>query len=162
MGDSADSHSSVVVIRRMDRGHAPVAFALGLLMVALSAFFLRNDGPLLLSGTRTPGQVMGYQQATSKSGRYILHAWVRFKDDANQEHEFLDAISASGPLSPVGGPIGVIYDPAQPPRAIVDRGLWRESVLAVPGVLGGLLIGKGFTLRRRTRNMAVKSTKDPL
>jgi hypothetical protein len=151
----SDSLQRVVVVRRPDRGQAAVALILGLLLVALGAFLLRNDGPLLLTGTRTQGQLMGYQQPTSKSGRYVLHAWVRFKDDVNQEHQFLDPVRASGHLLPDGGPIGVIYDPAQPRHAIVDRGLWKESVLGVPGVLGVALIARALVLLRRRPKSAV-------
>jgi hypothetical protein len=147
----SDSTPRVVVVRRSARAQTPLALILGLLLVAFSVFLLRNDGPLLLAGTRTQGQLMSYQQAASKSGRYVLHPWVRFKDAANQEHQFLDAVRASGRLSPNGGPIGVIYDPAQPQHAIVDRGLWKESVLAVPGALGLTLIAQAFVLRRRPK-----------
>jgi hypothetical protein len=139
----------VVVVRRPARPQALVALILGFLLVAFSAFLLRNDAPLLLTGTRTQGQMMGYQQTPSNNGRYILHAWVRFKDGENQEHEFLDPVSASGRLSRAGSPIGVIYDPAQPQHAIVDRGFWAESVPAVPGVIGLIVIARAFTFLRR-------------
>jgi hypothetical protein len=82
----SDSLPRVVVVDKTGRAQIPLALTLGLMLIAFSAFLLRNDGPL---------------------------------------------------------------------HAIVDRGLWAESVLAVPGALGALLIARTLASLRRHRQASV-------
>ncbi len=75
---------------------------------------------------------------------------MRFVLDA-VEHEFVSPVGSYPPAFQIGDTVRVLYDPANPRRAMVDSSGQLWAPVAVCAVLGLLLGGLGAWLLRKSR-----------
>ncbi len=73
---------------------------------------------------------------TSQGTHYSV---VQFETAGGSEITFRDAIGSSHPIDKKGEIVGVIYDPADLERAMIDRGLWNWAIPGGCWFFGGLV-----------------------
>ncbi len=126
--------------------------AVGLLGLLLSVAIAGRQLALLAVAQSAPGTVI--EMVRMASGRLsAADAYaprVRFVLDA-VEHEFVSPVGSYPPAFQIGDTVRVLYDPANPRRAMVDSSGQLWAPVAVCAVLGLLLGGLGAWLLRKSR-----------
>jgi hypothetical protein len=131
----------------------------GILLLSLGYFLGHAHFHLLREGVRAPGRIIGYQQerfrssSSSSSTAYMpiveFHASDRFI-------QFKDWMG-SGSTGALYTPVNVLYDPANPTDAMIDRPIWNWMPWA-PTFAVGLLLFLGsirrFSLSRRSAEVS--------
>ena len=80
---------------------------------------------------------------------------VSFKDDSGKAVKFEDNVGSSHPLKKRGDIVDVLYNPARPKDAMIDRGIFNSlPALGLMG-LGFLFFVNGFYLWRKQRTARV-------
>ncbi len=134
----------IVVRAKKQAGQARIAgYVLLLLAVGCSigSYYSGLDMlNLTLSGQYTSGKVTDVNSRRSStssgsSGYYTYHAVVAFKDAQNRLARFEDSVGSSNSIYDRGDSVQVLYDPANPHKAIIDRGVLNW------GISGGLALG---------------------
>ncbi len=117
----------------------PILVVAAVLLVAGGAYVGHNLAQLESSGSRAQGKVARLDSVSQTHGGYTYYAVVDFTRGDGAQQEFRDSTGSSSPLEERGEAVGVLYDPADPAHAIIDRGLWNWAVPA--GLSGaGLLL----------------------
>ncbi|GGP83820.1 DUF3592 domain-containing protein [Saccharothrix coeruleofusca] len=122
--------------------------------VASAGLVLDAGDELLRTGARVPGVVVRVHEAT----RPPSSVDVRFTVDGVERVRTLLSDDRVPPHR-VGDQVTVFHDPADPDRVrteeVANDPLWSTALLAVPLLLGGLLVVRGcsglFDRRRATR-----------
>jgi hypothetical protein len=126
------------------------AIAIGLL--CLGAYLGHETAGLVLRGERAEGRVVSLESGYGSSGRgshLTYYPIVAFLTPDGVRRQFRDSLGSNPPTLTPGDRVTVLYDPGQPQRAVVDRGIWNW---AAPGgclAAGVLLLG---TVARHVRN----------
>lgn len=131
---------------------------LGLLAVLLAGVVAVKRLTFLAHARSAPGSVVEMVRMgsgrSSQQGSDAYAPRVRFVVDA-VEREFVSPFGSYPPAFAVGDAVRVLYDPADPGRAEVDRAGQLWGPVAVSGVLGLLLSALGGWLVRTPRAQPV-------
>lgn len=143
----------------------PLGFGLlGLLFVLVGAVVLRGPRRMRRTGMRVTGTIVGHDLASPSWNRHSirigpvrLSGWpyarteglrwpiIVFETTEGREIRTTSSVASSMP-SRKGSQVTVMYDPADPQRAIVDRPQERGCI-GIPFVLfGGFVAVLGFTV----------------
>lgn len=125
----------------------PLLLLGGVGMIALGAYASRTLLKLEESGLRTTGRVTSVSASTSSSGT-TYHPIVAYCDIAGRTIVFRDAAGTNPPTHHVGDRVTVLYQPGDPPRAIIDRGVWNWLPEVVLYLLGSAFVAAGFAAWR--------------
>jgi hypothetical protein len=117
-------------------------------LIALGLHLGQGMDELLARGQRAQGAVVRVESAHSSSsgGGYTYYPVVGFDIPGGRHHEFRDKVGTNPPSRSTGDKVTVLYDPASPDRAVIDRGIWNWTAS------GGCVLGGGLLLL-----MALKS-----
>ena len=132
----------------------PLWLALGLFALGFGGYRGYQRANLTINGERTPGRVVRTETAEgSETDSY--YTVVKFKDAQGKAFEVRDTIGSSSALDKRGDELDVLYDPAEPAQALLDRGFWSWLLPGGFTMLGlGVICGYGkfllgFFRRRR-------------
>jgi hypothetical protein len=150
----------LAALRKLDssrRKWLPLVALIGAGILAFGIWRGRDLVMLQSIGTRTEGTVVRIESETNSSSegsRYTYYSVVRFETGAGREVTFRDGIGSSHPIDERGEVLGVIYDPGNLERAIIDRGFWNWAIPGGCGLFGGVTLlaslrGLIGALRRR-------------
>ena len=128
-----------------------IAGALG--VVTWAAFKLRGslrDKPMSLQAWR-----QYKNEALSQSTDSNAYAPVVEFEHAGKKHSFKDSIGSDPPSYRIGQGVAVLYDPADPREARIDRGRWNKAVPILIGGCGALSVLLGLWILRRRGSSAI-------
>ncbi len=103
----------------------------------------QNMLALISNGETTTGRVVRVDSRYDRSsdgGGYTYYAIVDFNTFNGERVEFQDSIGSSAPLQQRGDEVSVLYDPASPQDAIIDRGLLNWAMSGGCFILGLFLL----------------------
>ncbi|HEX5280997.1 MAG TPA: DUF3592 domain-containing protein [Micropepsaceae bacterium] len=117
----------------------PVLACFAVLLLAAGAYESFFVFQLESNGMRAPGEVVRLVESDSGgSGGYTYYPVVRFHTADNRTVEFKDSIGSNPPTRRPGDAATVLYLPAMPFKAMIDRGFLNFVIPAL------LLLGSGF------------------
>lgn len=128
----------------------------GLLFAGFGFWFWWGDNQIARIGRDAHGEVIALETSVDSDGDTTYRPRVAFTDEAGQRHVFVGRIGSSPPSFVRGEAVDVIYDPANPERAIIDSFGQRHLFPLVFGGLGSLFAAVGIGIlyavirRRRT------------
>jgi hypothetical protein len=127
---------------KINRQIAPVAALIGTGLIVLGFYSGHGLANMLSTGVRTQGTIIRLESVYSSSGsgsHYTYYPVVTFDVPGAGRREFKDRVGGNPPVNQVGDNVTVLYDPARPDKALIDRGLWNWLI---PGscLMGGLLL----------------------
>lgn len=154
----ADPISITVAVKHYEKSNrfaVPILFALGLLALFFGHHVYVRTHAFIEKADQAAGRVVSLEQKepTASDDGTTYAAVVEFQDARGQAHRFADSFSASSPLYDFGETVEVLYDPANPSEAQIDRGRWNywgSILLYGVGALFVLLGAHTFS-KRRTR-----------
>jgi hypothetical protein len=160
----------LAALRKLDSSRRKWLPFVALIGAGILAFGIWRGRDLVLLqsiGTRTEGTVVRIESETNSSSegsRYTYYSVVRFETATGREVTFRDGIGASHPIDERGEILGVIYDPGNLERAIIDRGIWNWSISGGCGLFGGVILLGSFkgwigAFRRRGENWSPRGDK---
>jgi hypothetical protein len=136
----------LAALRKLDSSRRKWLPLLALVGAGILAFGIWRGRDLVLLqsiGTRTEGTVVRIESesnSSSEGSRYTYYSVVQFETAAGREVTFRDGIGSSHPIDERGEILGVIYDPGNLERAIIDRGIWNWAIPGVCGFFGGFIL----------------------
>ena len=86
---------------------------------------------------------------TNHSSDSNTYAPVVEFDHAGKKYRFKDSVSSNPPSYRTGQRVGVLYDPADPRDARIDRGRWNKVVPILSGGCGALFVLLGLWILQR-------------
>ena len=128
----------------------PILAFFALLLVAVGAYQSVRLFRFETSGMRANGEVVRLVEESSSSsdGGSVYYPVVRFRTAENVTIEFKDDVGSDPPARRPGDRTAVLYLPANPGQAMIDRGIFN---ILLPGLLfggAGLVIWLMVWLRR--------------
>ena len=153
----ADPTGVTVAIKNYEKANRfaiPLLFAIGLLALFLGNYLYQRTHTFIEKADRAAGRVVDIEQKdpTDSDDATTYAAVVEYRDDRGTPHKFVDSISACTPLYDFDEPVNVLYDPANPSKARIDRGRWNYWPSILLYSVGGLFVLMGIhSLRRRSR-----------
>jgi hypothetical protein len=155
-GGSAADDPRAAANRRTLARLAPLFLIAGVALVVFGVRQTQAQQRLQDAGIRAAG-VVSALVSSHDSNSHTYHARVVFTDRAGQRRQFTDRVGASPPLYRAGEAVTVLYLPAEPGGAMIDRGAWNWLG---PGLLflcgGGLALLGGALLRGRGTELAFR------
>ena len=126
----------------------PLLLLAGVGLLALGAYQTRWLLKLEASGLRSSGRVTSLSASTTSNGGTTYHPVVSYRDSTGRTIVFRDSAGSNPPLYHAGDAVIVLYQPGDPPRAIIDRGVWNWLPAVVLYLLGGVLAAGGVATWR--------------
>jgi len=126
----------------------PLLLLTGVGLLALGVYQTRWLLELEESGLRSSGRVTSLSASTTSNSGTTYHPVVSYRDSAGRTIVFRDSAGSNPPLYHVGEAVVVLYQSGDPPRAIIDRGVWNWLPAAVLYLLGGVLAAGGVATWR--------------
>jgi hypothetical protein len=135
----------LAVLRGFDSSRRKWLPIVALIAVALLVFGVWRGRELVLlqsMGSRAEGTVVRIESKHDSSGEgggTTYYSVVRFEAEDGGDVTFRDGIGASHPIDRRGEILGVMYDPAIPATAMIDRGMWNWAIPGGCMALGGIV-----------------------
>jgi hypothetical protein len=136
----------LAALRKLDssrRKWLPVVVLLALGLIAFGAWRGRDLAVLQSTGSRAQATVVRIESQSnpgSEGSQTTYYSVVRFETASGREVTFRDSIGSSHPIDRRGEIVGVIYDPNDLERAIIDRGVWNWAIPGGCGLIGALIL----------------------
>jgi hypothetical protein len=115
-------------------------FGLGLLFIALAAFFFFRTRKFLETAVKTTGTIVDLAASTGSEGGTVYQAIVQFTTADGRAVTWQESMASNPPAGQPGDQVPMRYDPGDPDDARIDRPfrLWF-----LPGLFGfmGLVFG---------------------
>jgi hypothetical protein len=133
-------------------------FAIPFLIVAgAGLFFLGahlHKKTVIFLDTAERGQGVVVEMVSNHSSDSTTYSPVVEFEAGGRKYRFKDSVGSNPPSHRTGERVGVLYDPANPKDARIDRGRWNKAVPLLIGGFGALLCILGFwmILKRASRN----------
>jgi hypothetical protein len=143
---------------RMTIKSMPVLVILALAVIIGGGYWWEHQAEFESRAVSVTGEVIGMATSRNSDHETMYHAKVRFMAEG-QNVTFRDSVGSSHPTHRTGDEVKVLYDLAQPNRAIIDRG-WLNRLpaagLVVFGLLGFWVAGRNLAAisRRKRRILA--------
>lgn len=136
------------------RFSVPIIFVIAMGMMYGGHYWNNNINEFMATALPSQGEIVEMRGRSSDDG-YVYHAVVSFKDDSGKAVKFEDNVGSSHPLKKRGDIVDVLYNPARPKDAMIDRGIFNSlPALGLMG-LGFLFFVNGFYLWRKQRTARV-------
>jgi hypothetical protein len=135
----------------------PVYIAIAAGMIYGGYYWSQNYDEFAARALAAQGQISGFETKTGTEGGITYSAKVRFKDQNQKSYSFTDKVSSSHPSLKTGDRVKVLYDPAAPSDAIIDRGFLNKLPMAALMGAGVLFLYYALRayLRMRGRKLRV-------
>lgn len=145
---------------------AGVFFAAGLAMLAGTAYLYNDQQDFLSDARSAQGEVIQMVRNQGEDGSTFA-ALVRFTDDNQQSHEFVDQISSNPPRHSRGQRVNLLYAPDNPSVAIIDDFWGRWGFIAILGPMGAIfaMLGGGlifFVIRSARMRKWLRANGTPI
>jgi hypothetical protein len=126
---------------KTNRLATPILSLVAVVLMVVGFHLGQSMAALLATGHRADGNVVRVESVYSSGnhGGYTYYPVVGFALPDGTHREFRDRIGSNPPLQAAGEKVTVLYDPAKPEQAMIDRGIWNWALS------GGLMLG-GFVL----------------
>jgi hypothetical protein len=147
--DRAALETAIAAQRKATRFAVPILLLGGVGLVFLGAHLYRKTGMFLDRALAAPGVVV--EMARNDSTHSNTSAPVVEFEHEGKKFRFKDSIGSDPPAYRRGDRVGVLYDPADPRNARIDRGRWNEAVPISIGGFGALLCFLGLSSLRRQK-----------
>jgi hypothetical protein len=121
----------------------PLVALLGLGILVFGIWRGRDLVVLQSVGSRSDGTVVRIESKSnpgSETSQTTYYSVVRFESASGREVTFRDGIGSNHPIDKRGEIVGVIYDPEDLERAIIDRGIWNWAIPGGCGLFGVLIL----------------------
>jgi uncharacterized protein DUF3592 len=145
--DTASLEKVISRQERMNRYARPLLVLGGAGLMILGLYLYRSTDAFLARAIRAPGRVV--ELAASDSSDDVTYAPVVEFEGHGERQRFKDSISSNPPSYRTGDAVQVLYDPGDPRRARIDRGLWNRAIPVLVGAFGALLSLCGLWIRPR-------------
>jgi Protein of unknown function (DUF3592) len=145
--DPAVLRDAMAKQRQANRFAVPLFLLAGPGLLFLGYHLGRNTEAFLERALHTRGRVV--QMVGSHSSNSTTYAPVVEFTASGREYTFKDSVSSNPPSHRVGDVVDVLYDPAHPADARIDRGIWNKGVPVLVGAFGALLLFAGAWLLKR-------------
>jgi hypothetical protein len=103
--------------------------------------------------TAERGQGVVVEMASNHSSDSTTYSPVVEFEAFGRKYRFKDSIGSNPPSHRTGESVAVLYDPANPKDARIDRGRWNKAIPLLVGGFGALLcmLGGWMFLKRASR-----------
>lgn len=145
--EPAAVQAAIASQRRVNRYALPTLLLAGVGLFFLGAHLHRKTGMFLQKAVLAPGIVV--EMATNESSDSTTYAPVVAFEHQGRKYRFKDSISSNPPSYRRGQAVGVLYDPADPREARIDRGTWNKAVPILVAGFGALLCLLGLWMLKR-------------
>lgn len=130
----------------------PLMAFLGIIFIATGLYFIQDTRDFIARAAQAEGRVVRLEyDSGSGSDSDAYYPVVSFSVPGRGGWEFRDRIGTNPPMYRQGEEVPVFYDPENPQKAMIDRGIFN---LAFPGIFAlvgaGLFIG-ALVVSSRTR-----------
>ncbi len=115
----------------------PLYLLFGILFLGIGYHLGKDTLNMLMHGITTSGEVIGIDTNYDSSGKTFYYSIVRFKTKEGTLFQFTDKVGSSIPIDHNKEAVIVIYEPSNPKRSIIDRGLWNwlpTALTFIPGL----------------------------
>jgi len=123
------SDEFLVRIRKMQqqaRYMNPVMILISLMLLAGGYYWGQDITGQLLNGNTAEGEIVGQEsEYLTAESSYYYYPVVEFMLPEGRKVRFRDRTGSSSPVQTAGEQVTVIYDPADPEKAMINRGLWN-------------------------------------
>lgn len=106
----------------------PFAALIAVCIMAGGYYMYGDMQEKMAQGLRVTGEIVRidskYDSSSDGSG-YTYYGVVKYMTAAGESIEFRDSVGSSHALFEKGDQVDVIYDPAKPQKAMIDRGMWN-------------------------------------
>lgn len=119
----------------------PVLVLAGAALIALGAHLHRSTAAFLERAVQGTGTVV--ELVANHSGDGVTWAPVVEFEHGGRRLRFKDSVSSNPPSWRAGDAVAVLYDPARPADARIDRGRWNQAIPVLIGAFGALLCSLG-------------------
>ena len=147
--DRAALETAIAAQRKATRIAVPILLLVGVGLVFLGAHLYRKTGMFLERAVAARGVVV--EMARNDSTHSNTSAPVVEFEHERKKFRFKDSIGSDPPAYRRGDSVDVLYDPADPRNARIDRGRWNEAVPISIGGFGALLCFLGLWSLRGQR-----------
>jgi hypothetical protein len=120
-----------------------VLLAAGLGLALLGTHLFRQTKAFLARAVRVEGRVVELVTVSSSDGGYTYAPVVEFRHPGGAAR-FKDSVSSRPASYSVGDPAPVLYDPADPKQARIDRGVWNRIIPLLIAAMGGVFFAAGL------------------
>jgi hypothetical protein len=143
-----------VLISAVGRAIGAVSLLVGLAILSLSGSWIHRNhlDQFLFQSVQADGQVIENRATlrTSRASRTTSYrAIVKFQDREGRPVTFAEPIAWSPPSFQVGESVGVLYDPRDSERAMIDRGGRNYLMPGYIALFGGAFVLGGLQRLRR-------------
>jgi hypothetical protein len=150
--DPAALQAALAKQRKANQFFVPFCLLAGVGLLVLGAHLHQKTELFLARAVRAPGIVV--EMAMSQSTDSNAYAPVVEFEHAGKKHRFKDSIGSDPPSYRIGQGVAVLYDPADPRDARIDRGRWNKAVPILIGGCGALSVLLGLWILRRRGSSA--------
>jgi hypothetical protein len=145
--DPAALRASFVKQRQANRFAAPVLLLAGPGLLFLGWHLERRTEAFLERAVHAPGRVV--RMVDSRSRNSTTYAPIVAFEADGRKFTFKDSVSSNPPSHRVGDAVEVLYDPADPADARIDRGVWNKGIPILLAAFGALLCAAGLLVLKR-------------
>ncbi len=146
--DPAALQAAIANQQKANRFAIPLLLLAGAGLLVLGLHLHRKTELFLATAARAPGMVV--EMATNRSSDGNTYAPVVEFEHDGRKYRFKDSISSNPPAYRRGQAVDVLYDPAHPRDARIDRGRWNKAVPIIVAASGALLCLLGlWSVKRR-------------
>lgn len=135
----AEIEQRLAAQNRVLRISAPITILIGIWLLWAGGYFYNDMSARLAHGLRTEGTVVRVVGRSGSDNNTTYYAMVGYQTEQGKNIEFRDNVGSSSALYKRGDIVTVLYNPAQPDKAIIDRKMWNW-VLSLSLFLGGVLV----------------------
>jgi uncharacterized protein DUF3592 len=127
---------------RNTKSAGPLLGLFAVVLIALATYQSIRVLRFERSGVRASGQVvrMVEQSSSGSSGGYVYYPVVRFRTADNATIEFKDNFGSNPPARRPGDKATVLYLPADPAQAMIDRGFLNWAIPALLLLAAGIVV----------------------
>ncbi len=154
--DVSALEASVQKARNANRFAAPFLVVTGLGLIALGMYLHNRTEAFLARALHGRGVVVA--MAANRSNNSTTWAPVVEFEDGSRSFRFKDSVSSSPPSWQVGDIADVLYDPANPSDARIDRGFWNRGVPFLVTAGGALFLCLGVIVAARRKKPQALAT----
>jgi len=113
---------------------------LGAALLGGAAWIYDHESAFLSGASGAQGKVISLESHRNSDGDLLYAPRVRFSSGGRETYAFTSRVSSSHPGYRIGDTVTVLYDPADPQHAQIDRGLWNHLIPMAVAALGALLL----------------------